>query len=117
MSGDFVSWRMKSWHVPLKFPGQRAVRAVAEPVAQGDYPSQFEAIRTIAKKSGIGSPETLCKRVRQAQATRAWAAGGLAEECQCENYACTSSSPWSKSSGIDEFSLQVAHKRRAPASR
>ena len=70
MSGDFISWkRMKSWHVPASTPGdlrQRAVRAVAEPVAQGEYPSEFEAIRTIAGQLGSGSPETLRKWVRQA---------------------------------------------------
>ncbi len=54
---------------PSKYPRElreRAVRAVAEPVAQGEYPSEFEAIRTIAGQLGSGSPETLRKWVRQA---------------------------------------------------
>lgn len=46
---------------------ERAVRAVAESVAEGRYPSEFEAIRTIAGRLGIGSPETLRKWVRQAE--------------------------------------------------
>jgi len=45
----------------------RAVRAVAESVAEGRYPSEFEAIRRISSKLGIGSPETLRKWVRQAE--------------------------------------------------
>jgi transposase len=55
---------------PSKYPRElreRAVRTVAESVAQGEYPSEFEAIRTIAAKLGIGSPETLRKWVRQAE--------------------------------------------------
>jgi len=40
---------------------------VAESMAQGQYPSEFEAIRTIASKLGVGSPETLRKWVRQAE--------------------------------------------------
>jgi transposase len=54
---------------PSKYPRERrerAVRAVAESLAQGDYPSEFEAIRTIAGKLGIGSPETLRKWIREA---------------------------------------------------
>jgi len=55
---------------PSKYPRElreRAVRAVVEAMAQGEYPSEFEAIRTIARKLGIGSPETLRKWVRQAE--------------------------------------------------
>lgn len=55
---------------PSKYPRElreRAVRAVAETVAQGEYPSEFVAIRSIASKLGIGSPETLRKWVRQAE--------------------------------------------------
>ena len=47
---------------PSKYPRElreRAVRAVAESMEQRQYPSEFEAIRTIAGKLGIGSPETL----------------------------------------------------------
>jgi len=46
---------------------ERAVRAVTESMANGEYPSEFEAIRTIAKKLGIGSPETLRKWIRRAE--------------------------------------------------
>lgn len=55
---------------PSKYPRElreRAVRAVAESVAQGEYPSEFEAIRSIASKLGIGSPETLRKWIRQGE--------------------------------------------------
>ena len=55
---------------PSKYPRElreRAVRAVAESVAAGEYPSEFVAIRSIAGKLGIGSPETLRKWVRQAE--------------------------------------------------
>ncbi|MBZ2198511.1 transposase [Occultella gossypii] len=55
---------------PSKYPRElreRAVRAVVESVAEGRYPSEFEAIRSISSKLGIGSPETLRKWVRQAE--------------------------------------------------
>jgi transposase len=55
---------------PSKYPRElreRAVRMVTESVAAGEYPSEFEAIRTIAARLGIGSPETLRKWVRQAE--------------------------------------------------
>lgn len=55
---------------PSKYPRElreRAVRAVAESVAQGEYSSEFEAIRTIAGQLGIGSSETLRKWIRQAE--------------------------------------------------
>jgi transposase len=55
---------------PSKYPRElreRAVRMVAEAVERGDYPSEFEAIRTIATKVGLGSPETLRKWVRRAE--------------------------------------------------
>jgi transposase-like protein len=44
---------------------QRAVRLVLE--QRQDYPSEFEAIRSIAGKFGIGSAETLRKWVRGAE--------------------------------------------------
>ena len=53
---------------PSKYPPElreRAVRMVLE--SRADYPSEFEAIRSIAAKLGIGSPETLRKWVRQAE--------------------------------------------------
>lgn len=55
---------------PSKYPRElreRAVRAVVESMEQGQYPSEFEAIRTIAGRLGIGSPETLRKWVRRAE--------------------------------------------------
>ena len=53
---------------PSKYPRElreRAVRLVIE--SKDDYPSEFEAIRTIAGKLGIGSTETLRKWVRRAE--------------------------------------------------
>jgi transposase len=53
---------------PSKYPPElreRAVRMVVE--SRADYPTEFEAIRSIAGKLGIGSPETLRKWVRQAE--------------------------------------------------
>lgn len=55
---------------PSKYPREireRAVRAVTESVGEGRYPSEFEAIRTIAARLGTGSPETLRKWVRQSE--------------------------------------------------
>ena len=68
---------------PSKYPRElreRAVRAVAESVAQGEYPSEFEAIRTIAGQLGIGSPETLRKWVRQAEVDGGTRPGKTTEE-------------------------------------
>jgi transposase len=53
---------------PSSYPPElreRAVRLVLE--SKGEYPSEFEAIRTIAGQLGIGSPETLRKWVRRAE--------------------------------------------------
>ena len=53
---------------PSKYPAElreRAVRLVVE--SKGEYPSEFVAIRSIAGKLGIGSPETLRKWVRRAE--------------------------------------------------
>jgi transposase len=44
---------------------ERAVRMVLE--SKDDYPSEFEAIRVIASRLGIGSTETLRKWVRRAE--------------------------------------------------
>ena len=44
---------------------ERAVRLVQE--QRGEYPSEFEAIRSVAAKLGVGSPETVRKWVRQAE--------------------------------------------------
>jgi transposase len=53
---------------PTKYPPElreRAVRMVIE--SKADYPSEFEAIRSVAAKLGIGSSETLRKWVRRAE--------------------------------------------------
>jgi transposase len=53
---------------PSKYPRElreRAVRLVME--SKEEYPSEFEAIRTIAGQLGIGSSETLRKWVRRAE--------------------------------------------------
>ena len=44
---------------------ERAVRMVLE--SRADYPSEYEAIRSIAGKLGITSPEPLRKWVRRAE--------------------------------------------------
>src|SRR4051794_3515548 len=44
---------------------ERAVRMVLE--SRADYPSEYEAIRSIATKLGITSPESLRKWVRRAE--------------------------------------------------
>jgi len=68
---------------PSKYPRElreRAVRLVAEAVERGDYPSEFEAIRTIATKLGIGSPETVRKWVRRAEIDQGQRPGKTSEE-------------------------------------
>jgi len=44
---------------------ERAVRLVLE--QRDEYPSEFEAIRSVATKLGVGSPETLRKWLRRAE--------------------------------------------------
>jgi transposase len=54
--------------MPKQYPAelrQRAVRLVAE--QRDQYQSEYEAIRSIAAKLGISTPETLRKWVRQAE--------------------------------------------------
>ena len=66
---------------PSSYPRElreRAVRMVIE--SKGDYSSEFEAIRSIAAKLGIGSPETLRKWVRRAEVDGGVRPGKTTEE-------------------------------------
>lgn len=66
---------------PSSYPRElreRAVRMVME--SKGDYSSEFEAIRSIAAKLGIGSPETLRKWVRRAEVDGGVRPGKTTEE-------------------------------------
>jgi transposase len=66
---------------PSSYPRElreRAVRLVVE--SKGEYPSEFEAIRSIAGKLGIGSPETLRKWVRRAEIDGGQRPGKTSEE-------------------------------------
>lgn len=66
---------------PSKYPRElreRAVRLVAE--SKDQYPSEFEAIRTIAGQLGIGSSETLRKWIRQAEVDGGTRPGKTTEE-------------------------------------
>ena len=54
--------------MPKQYPAelrQRAVRLVAE--QRDQYQTEYEAIRSIAAKLGISTPETLRKWIRQAE--------------------------------------------------
>ena len=53
---------------PSKYPQElreRAIRMVAEVLP--NYGSEYEAIRAVASKLGIGTPESLRKWIRQSQ--------------------------------------------------
>src|ERR1043165_4977687 len=66
---------------PSKYPREvreRAVRLVME--SRDRYPSEFEAIRSIAAKLSIGSAETPRKWVRQAEVDGGVRAGRTTEE-------------------------------------
>jgi transposase len=53
---------------PSKYPRELRERAVAMVIEhRSEYPSEYEAIRSIATKLGISTPETLRKWVRQAE--------------------------------------------------
>jgi transposase len=59
---------MKLMARPSSYPPEvrdRAIRLVAE--TRADYPSEFTAIVSVARKLGIGSPETLRKWIRRAE--------------------------------------------------
>lgn len=59
---------------------ERAVRLVAE--TKGDYPSEFAAIASVARKLGIGSAETLRQWVRRAQVGAGQRPGVTTEESE-----------------------------------
>jgi transposase len=68
---------------PSKYPvelRERAVRMVME--HKQDYPSEFGAIRSIASRLGIGSPETLRKWLRQAEVDAGARPGTTTEESE-----------------------------------
>jgi transposase len=68
---------------PSKYPRElreRAVRAVLESMARGEYPSEFVGIRVIAGQLGITSPETLRRWVRQAEVDAGTRPGKSTEE-------------------------------------
>jgi transposase len=60
--------------------GERAVRMVAE--SKADYGWEFEAIKSIASKLGIGSAETLRKWVRRAEIDAGQRPGVMSEESE-----------------------------------
>ena len=67
--------------MPKQYPTelrQRAVRLVAE--QRDQYQSEYEAIRSIAAKLGITTPETLRKWVRQAEIDSGRRPGTTSEE-------------------------------------
>ena len=66
---------------PSSYPRElreRAIRMVIE--TKADYPSEFEAIRSISSKLGIGSPETLRKWVRRSEIDTGQRPGVTTEE-------------------------------------
>ena len=67
--------------MPKQYPTelrQRAVRLVAE--QRDQYQSEYEAIRSIATKLGISTPETLRKWVRQTEIDSGRRPGTTSEE-------------------------------------
>jgi len=67
--------------MPKQYPRElreRAVRLVAE--RRGEYETEYAAIRSIAVKLGISTPETLRKWVRQAEIDGGQRPGVTSEE-------------------------------------
>ena len=68
---------------PSSYPRElreSAIRMVAE--SKADYASEFEAITSVAKKLGIGSPETLRKWIRRAEVDAGQRPGVTTEESE-----------------------------------
>ena len=68
---------------PLSYPKElrdRAVRMVFE--TKGEYPTEFNAITSVARKLGIGSAETLRKWVRRAEIDSGLRPGITTEESE-----------------------------------
>ncbi len=66
---------------PSKYPielRQRAIRMVVE--SKGEYPSEFEAIRSVSAKLGITTPETLRRWIRRAEVDGGQRPGKTSEE-------------------------------------
>jgi hypothetical protein len=63
MSGNSISWQDEvTWHAARVIPRSCVSAGCSWCWSPGPiYPSEFEAIRSIAGKLGIGSPETLRK--------------------------------------------------------
>ena len=59
---------------------ERAVRLVAE--SKAEYGSEFEAIKSVASKLGIGSAETLRKWVRRSEVDAGQRPGVTSEESE-----------------------------------
>jgi transposase len=64
-------------HYPAELR-ERAIRMVAETTP--DHPTEFAAIRSVAEKLGIGSPETVRKWVRRSQVDAGRRPGVTSEE-------------------------------------
>jgi transposase len=74
---------MKSMGRPSSYSPEireRAVRLVAE--SKAEYGSEFEAIKSVASKLGIGSAETLRKWVRRSEVDAGQRPGVTSEESE-----------------------------------
>lgn len=68
MSGDLIRWKDAGHGTFIEVqPGVPRARGPAVIEQREEYASEFEAIRSIAAKLGIGSAETLRKWVRRAE--------------------------------------------------